>query len=210
MRAVSLLCIRILAPVTDRKGYKIAVLSEYLVTRLILKKLIVAICHPRSGILDWTFDIWHPRIDVRQPTSNIWHPTSEIQTRRFEIRHPISNILDWTYSFFLRSILAARAGDVLLLELSASFSQDPPLKLQKGQNYTQQKWIRMLRWVPWSLRFVCYFREFGVWERMALVQPIQERAREKRPSILSTTKSSTHGYQAIDNMTTGSCCACEG
>lgn len=131
MRAVSLLCIRILAPVTDRKGYKIAVLSEYLVTCLILKKLIVAICHPRSGILDWTFDIWHPRIDVRQPTSNIWHPTSEIQTRRFEIRHPISNILDWTYSFFLRSILAARAGDVLLLELSAPFSQDPPLKLQK-------------------------------------------------------------------------------
>lgn len=138
MSVVSLLCKGIIAPVTDKKGYKFAILSEYLVPCLILRKLIVAICYPRSGILDWTFDIWHPKIDVRQPTSeirnptsNIWHPTSAIQNQRFEIRHPISNILDWTYCFFLRSILAARAGDLLLLELSAPFSQDPPLKLQK-------------------------------------------------------------------------------
>ena len=76
-------------------------------------------------------DSRHPRFEIRHPTSDIRHPTSEIQNQRFEIRHPISNILDWTYSFFQRSILAARAGDLLLLELSAPFPQDPPLKLQK-------------------------------------------------------------------------------
>lgn len=76
-------------------------------------------------------DSRHPRFEIRHPTSDIRHPKSEIQNRRFEIGHPICNILDWTYSFFLRSILAARAGDLLLLELSAPFSQDPPLKLQK-------------------------------------------------------------------------------
>ena len=76
-------------------------------------------------------DSRHPRFEIRHPTSDIRHPKSEIQNRRFEIGHPICNILDWTYSFFPRSILAARAGDLLLLELSAPFSQDPPLKLQK-------------------------------------------------------------------------------
>lgn len=57
MRVVSLLCIGIIAPVTDKKGYKFAILSEYLVPCLILRKLMVAIRHPRSGILDWTFEI---------------------------------------------------------------------------------------------------------------------------------------------------------
>lgn len=76
-------------------------------------------------------DIPHPRFEIRHPTSEIRDLRSEIQNRRFDIRHPISDILDWTFSFFLRSILAARAGDLLLLELSTPFSQDPPLKLQK-------------------------------------------------------------------------------
>lgn len=57
MGVVFLLCIGIIAPVTDKKGYKFAILSEYLVPCLILRKLIVAICYPRPGILDWTFDI---------------------------------------------------------------------------------------------------------------------------------------------------------
>ena len=99
MSVVFLLCIGIIAPVTDKKGYKFAILSEYLVPCLILRKLIVAICYPRSGILDWTFDIWHPRIDVRQPTSeirnptsNIWHPTSEIRNPKSEIRNRTSDM----------------------------------------------------------------------------------------------------------------------
>ena len=71
-------------------------------------------------------DIRHPKFEIRHPPSEIRHPTSEIQNRRFDIRHPRLDIL-----FLLRSILAARAGDLLLLELSAPFSQDPPLKLQK-------------------------------------------------------------------------------
>lgn len=76
-------------------------------------------------------DIPHPRFEIRHPTSEIRDLRSEIQNRKFDIRHPISDILDWTFSFFLRSILAERAGDLLLLELSAPFSQDPPLKQQK-------------------------------------------------------------------------------
>ena len=84
-------------------------------------------------------DIPHPRFEIRHPTSEIRDLRSEIQNRRFDIRHPISDILDWTFSFFLRSILAARAADLLLLELSAPFSQDPPLKLQKKVHTTHSK-----------------------------------------------------------------------
>lgn len=54
MRVVSLLRIGIIAPVTDKKGYKFAIFLEYLVPYLILRKLIIAIRHPRMDIRDPT------------------------------------------------------------------------------------------------------------------------------------------------------------
>lgn len=169
MRLVSLSRLGILAEdATDEKGYKFAIFLVYLVPCLILRKLIVAIRYPK-------FDIRDPTSNIRDSTSDIWHPRLD--------------------PFFLHSILAARAGDLLLLDLSVPFSQNSSLNLQKNsklQGTAKVDTHATLESLAFSFRMLLR----RVLERMALEQSLQKIARERereRSSLFSTSKSSCVG-----------------
>lgn len=96
--------------------------------------LLSEIRHPRLDIRHLTSENWCPTADIRDSKSDIQHLTSDIRNPKSEIRNPTSDIQHPRLDILFLSafnILAARAGDLLPLELSAPFSQDPPLKLQK-------------------------------------------------------------------------------